>query len=72
MEQTKAVQNQKVFVQLNSVLELQAEYLRLLGERDACKAAGSTNRLESLRTRIQGMERVIKLLGLPISIPLHS
>jgi hypothetical protein len=59
----KSIQNQKVFVPLSAVLEVQTNFNRLVLAADA-------SRDDSLRTRALGMAQVIRSLGLPVDIPL--
>lgn len=68
----KAVGNQKVFVQLKDVMDLQKEYLNAVTAYEASKAATAADAgLRGIhRTRVQTYERVIRLLGLPLSVPL--
>jgi hypothetical protein len=51
----KAVQNQKVFVTLNSVLAVQAEIARLNRSYDGRN-----------KPYVDGMRRAVEMLGLPI------
>ncbi len=64
MAKDNAVQNQKVFVSLEKVLEFQRQYLDTMAE---CKrlAANSTHCGSYAETR-RAFERVIELFNLPI------
>jgi len=61
----KAVQNQKVFIPLTSVLELQERYLRVVNMVEADKRNGTPMSISMERKR--SIEEVIDLLGLPIN-----
>ena len=54
-DQAKAIQNQKVFVPLSAVLEVQAEFNRLVEQVN--------------RDYARGMAKAIRTLGLPIDLP---
>jgi hypothetical protein len=57
----KAIQNQKVFVPLSAVLEIQANFDRLRAQAHPIP--------QSTLQHLRGMASVIKSLGLPIDIP---
>lgn len=61
MAKDNAVQNQKVFVTLESVLDFQRVYLRMAAISDN-NTSGMNQALHSKRV----MEQMIDLLGLPI------
>jgi hypothetical protein len=63
-EQVKTVQNQKVFVPLSAVMEVQADLLRSVASANLSDNAHATT-----RNYARGMAQVIKSLGLPIEIP---
>lgn len=65
METTKAVLNQKVFVQLSAVLDLQKRYLDTVAEYKKLKEQGGTMQ-SAYYERKRTMEQMIDLLGLPI------
>jgi hypothetical protein len=62
----KAVANQKVFVTLSSVMEVQANFNRLL---EQVKESNRSSNDATTRNHVRGMAQVIRLLGLPIDIP---
>jgi hypothetical protein len=62
----KAIANQKVFVTLSSVMEVQANFNRLL---EQVKGSNRSSNDATTRNHVRGMAQVIRLLGLPIDIP---
>jgi hypothetical protein len=72
MEKDNAVRDQKVFVRLGAVLELQRLYSDASDKfttANNCKTTLPAD-LRSLRVHKQSLERVIKTLDLPISLPI--
>ena len=71
MEKDKAIQNQKVFVSLESVLHLQGMLRRKETlARETWESKNPQGSEESLRRgEYYGAAQAIKLLGLPISCP---
>ena len=66
----KAVANQKVFVPLSAVLEVQANFNRLVGQaKDQSDNTTERTVSNTSRSHARGMAQVIKALGLPIDIP---
>lgn len=61
-----AIQNQKVYVTLRSVIELTTEYRRICEEYKAARNNGDTGNL--LFVRKGALEFVIRTLALPINI----
>lgn len=82
MDKDKAVQNQKVFVTLRSVVDLTTEYHRVCGELNRIKQQRKTTGadpnsegdygLSIWRARKQAMEWVIQTLSLPIETQLEK
>ena len=62
---SKAIANQKVFVTLASVLEIQARFNETV---EQVRSTPVQNQLFN-RDRARGMAQVIRTLGLPINIP---
>jgi hypothetical protein len=70
-DQAKAVANQKVFVQLSSVMEVQNQYRNWSEQHAKAVAENRTSDVQVLRIRKQAFEQVIKTLGLPVpNLPL--
>jgi hypothetical protein len=65
MATDKAVQNQKVFISLTSVLDLQERYFRVVSMAQLDKQAERP--VSMCLERKRAMEEVIDLLGLPIN-----
>jgi hypothetical protein len=71
----KAIANQKVFVTLSSVMEVQANFNRLLllpvvfRFEEQVKGSNRSSNDATTRNHVRGMAQVIRLLGLPIDIP---
>ena len=65
MEKDNAVRNQKVYVSLHAVLELQANLHRLIMNASASKGTGAL----APSAYAQGFASAIKMLQLPIDIP---
>jgi hypothetical protein len=66
MDKNLAVQNQKVFVTLESVLDLQREYLRTESEIQRVRLSNAGDTLPYTQRKRQ-LEQVIDILGLPIT-----
>jgi hypothetical protein len=63
----KAIANQKVFVTLASVLDVQTNFNRLVNQ--TMEHAGDTPSSAMTKNHARGMAQVIRALGLPIVIP---
>lgn len=69
VKDNSAVRNQKVFVSLESVLNLQHDYGRAV---DAFDATGTSESLKTHnRARVAAYEEIIKTLQLPIRLQQH-
>lgn len=66
METDNSIQNQKVFVKLAAVLQLQAEYHKTVTAQRAANP-GSVKRADLTATRL-ALENAIIILGLPIQL----
>jgi hypothetical protein len=69
METNKAVQNQKVFVELRAVLNLQSWLEKR--QRECREETDGSQRLK-MEYFAQGIESAIETLGLPIPTPLKN
>lgn len=67
MAKDNAVRNQKVFVSLGSVLELQQRYLNVVAMAKSVKLAQDPTSYDSLITQKRTLESIISLLELPIN-----
>lgn len=80
-DSVKAVQNQKVFVTLASVMEIQANFNRIVElakqvddnykkyRVEHPETVDINNRFNTSKEIARGMAQVIRSLGLPINIP---
>jgi len=59
----KTIANQKVFVKLTSMLELQEQFMSTL------KSFENSPSTSIIRDRARGMAQAIRILNLPITIP---
>jgi hypothetical protein len=66
METDKSIQNQKVFVKLQAVLQLQAEYHQTLNAQRG--AAPDSITQAELTAKRQAIENAIVILELPIQV----
>lgn len=66
----KAVQNQKVFIQLGDVMDIQKQYLNWKVQFGRAKAENREADIQILRIRKSTYEQIIQTLGLPIDIEL--
>lgn len=66
MMQDKSVRDQKVFVKLSAVLELQNAYLQALVRHEEKRGSGNVDVL--LAERVRTIGAIIKVLDLPIEI----
>jgi hypothetical protein len=74
MEKDNAVRDQKVFVRLGAVLELQRLYSDASDKYHTANNLKTTHPadLRSLRANKVAIERVIKTLDLPINLPIGA
>ena len=77
MAKDNAIRDQKVFVRLGAVLELQKMYSEMsdkygcaVNAAAATPTANNKAGVDRLRTYKQALERVIKTLELPIDLPI--
>lgn len=70
MAKDSAVQNQKVFVQLESVMKLQQKYLHHIDTFREAKGKSNIDQhlVSNIRTRVAMYDEVIRTLDLPIDL----
>jgi hypothetical protein len=75
MEKDKAVQDQKVFIRLGAVLELQSKYIEITNKINTVTNAPGlidTDEISRLRIRKHTLESAIRTLQLPIPLPIGA
>lgn len=65
MTNDKTIKEQKVYVRLADVLELQDQYHQTMTYKDSVRDKADTIRVGA-GARLETFERIIKMLGLPI------
>lgn len=77
MEKDPAIRNQKVYVTLNSVLQIQSEFEKAIRDANEAKekakvensGSSAQNSAERAVARARGMATIIRELGLGITVP---